>query len=125
MFGQNQTFSSFSVHDIELAREFYRDALGLDVKDEQHGELRITFANGGVLLIYPRPNHQAASFTVLNFIVKDIDKAVDDLVAKDVIMEQYDMPGIKTDAKGIARDETGAIAWFKDPAGNILSVVTM
>ncbi len=130
MFHDNQTFSSFSVDDLAAAKAFYGGTLGLDIANDpqggpQQGGLRITLANGGMLYIYPKPNHEPASYTMLNFMVSDIDQAVDGLTAKGVAMEHYDLPEIKTDAKGIARNNNSQIAWFKDPAGNILSLVQM
>lgn len=122
MFRDSKAFSSFSVNDLKRAKDFYGGILGLDVRDSPEG-VAIDLAGGGKLFLYPKPNHEPATFTVLNFRVDDVDKAVDGLAAKGVRFEQYDMPGLKTDAKGIARGNGPTIAWFKDPAGNILSVV--
>lgn len=123
MFKSTKAFSSFSVDDIEKAKEFYSKALGLDVKDNPMGVLELQVAGSNDIMIYPKPNHEPATFTVLNFPVDDIDKAVDDLTAKGIVFEQYD-GDIKTDEKGISRDSRGPkIAWFKDPAGNIISVL--
>ena len=117
-------FSSVSVDDIEKARAFYGEVLGLPVKDDEMGIIEVGLGGGSHFIAYPKDDHQPASFTVLNFVVSDIEKTVDDLTARGVAFEHYDMPQIKTDAKGIARDEYGPpIAWFKDPAGNILSVL--
>ena len=117
------TFSSFSVDDLAGARRFYGDTLGLDVDELPMGMLEIKLGDGHHVTAYAKPNHQPATYTVLNFIVPDIEKAVDDLAASGVTMEQYDMPELKTDQKGIARDQPGpSMAWFKDPAGNILAV---
>ncbi|HLW18116.1 MAG TPA: VOC family protein [Actinomycetota bacterium] len=117
-------FASISVDDIEKARAFYGGVLGLTVVDEEMGIIEIGLGGGNRFIAYPKADHQPATFTVLNFVVTDIEKAVDDLASKGVTFEHYDMPQIKTDAKGIARDEYGPpIAWFKDPAGNILSVL--
>ena len=117
-------FASISVDDIEKARAFYGGVLGLTVVDEEMGIIEIGLGGGNRFIAYPKADHQPATFTVLNFVVTDIEKAVDDLASKGVTFERYDMPQIKTDAKGIARDEYGPpIAWFKDPAGNILSVL--
>ena len=122
MFKDAQAFSGFSVNDIPKAKEFYGKTLGLDVSEE-HGMLRLHLAGGGNVLIYPKADHTPASFTILNFPVDDIKRAVDDLTKGGVTFEQYDNPGLKTDAKGIHRGEGDPdVAWFKDPAGNILSV---
>jgi predicted enzyme related to lactoylglutathione lyase len=125
MFRDNAMFSSYAVDDTDAARAFYGETLGLDVQDSvEMGLLEIAGTGGQRVLIYPSPNHKPAGFTVLNIQVADIDAAVDGLVAAGVAMEQYDNEFIKTDAKGIARGDTGPlIAWFRDPAGNILSVV--
>ena len=117
-------FASISVDDIEKARAFYGGVLGLTVTDDEMGIIEIGLGGGSRLIAYPKADHQPATFTVMNFVVTDIEKAVDELTSSGVTFEQYDMPQIKTDAKGIARDEYGPpIAWFKDPAGNILSVL--
>ena len=122
MFKEAKTFSSFSVNDLRRAKEFYGETLGLEIKETPEG-LELHTGNNAVFL-YPKPNHTPASFTVLNFHVNDIEKAVDELKALGVKLEHYDLPDIKTDERGIARDPHGpTIAWFKDPAGNILSVL--
>ena len=123
MFHDAKTFSSFSVNDLKRAKEFYAGVLGLDVNESPEG-LALNLAGGAMVFLYPKPNHEPATFTVLNFQVDDVEKAVDELVKKGVKFEQYDMADLKTDAKGIARGNGPTIAWFKDPAGNILSVVT-
>ena len=120
MFQTRNAFSSFSVNDLQKAKNFYAQALGLKVKESEMG-LEIHPGDTDVF-IYPKPNHTPASFTVLNFLVDDIDKAVDELKQKGVRFEQYDGE-IETDKKGIHRDGGPSIAWFKDPAGNILSVL--
>ena len=102
--------------------KFYGDTLGLKVS-EDHGIMTINLSNGGSVIAYPKDNHEPASFTVLNFPVPDVDKAVDALKEKGVKFERYDTSDIKTDAKGIMRGNGPTIAWFKDPAGNILSVL--
>jgi len=122
MFRDSKAFSSYSIKDLQRAKEFYTKILGLEVRDSPEG-LGLQLAGGGSVFLYPKPNHEPASFTVLNFHVDDVEKAVDALVAKGVRFEQYDLPGLKTDAKGIARGNGPTIAWFKDPDGNILSVV--
>lgn len=122
MLTASKAFSGFSADDIAKARDFYANTLGLKVS-EAHGLLTLHLGGGTDVLIYPKPNHTPASFTVLNFPVADVDKAVDDLSRRGVRFEIYDTPGLKTDAKGIMRGNGPTIAWFKDPAGNILSVL--
>src|SRR5213592_2544590 len=122
MLRDSKTFSGFSAGDIQTAKKFYSETLGLDVS-ESHGLLTLHFAGGNNVLIYPKPNHVPATFTVLNFPVKDVDQAVDELTKRGVRFEIYDLPDIKTDKKGIMRGKGPTIAWFKDPAGNILSVL--
>ena len=122
MLGDSKAFSGFAANDIQAARKFYGETLGLKVS-EDHGLLTLHLAGGNNVLIYPKPNHVPATFTVLNFPVEDVDKAVDGLTRRGVRFEIYDMPDIKTDAKGIMRGNGPTIAWFKDAAGNILSVL--
>jgi hypothetical protein len=122
MLKDSKAFSGFSAEDIQKVKEFYAGTLGLDVS-ESHGLLTLHLAGGNNVLIYPKPNHVPATFTVLNFPVPDIDRAVDELTKRDVRFEQYDLPEIKTDKKGIMRGNGPTVAWFKDPAGNILSVI--
>jgi predicted enzyme related to lactoylglutathione lyase len=122
MLTEGQAFSGFSVDDIQKAKEFYGHTLGLKVS-ESNGLLRLHIAGGNDVLIYPKPNHAPATFTILNFPVEDVDKAVDELTKRGVRFEIYDLPGIKTDEKGIMRGNGPTIAWFKDPAGNILAVL--
>ncbi len=122
MFHDTHAFSGFSTNDIPAAKKFYADTLGLEVTEEM-GLLRLHLGGGGQVIVYPKPNHEAATYTVLNFEVPDVEKAVDDLVAAGITFERY--PDASQDDRGIARDPQGpAIAWFKDPAGNILSVLT-
>ena len=125
MFKDTHAFSSFSVDDIAKARTFYGETLGLNVEDMSIG-LNLTIAGGGSIFIYPKPDHSPASFTILNFPVDDIDAAVDKLISKGITFEQYD-GHMKTDEKGILLSEGSAhgpsIAWFKDPAGNFLSIL--
>jgi predicted enzyme related to lactoylglutathione lyase len=118
-------FSSYSVDDIAVARSFYGGQLGLEVADGPMGILKLHLAGGKHVMLYPKPNHQPATYTVLNFIVGDLEGTVDALTEAGVAFEQYDMPEMKTDAKGIATDNFGGpqMAWFKDPAGNILAVM--
>ncbi len=118
MFESTKAFSGFSVDDIPRAKEFYGEALGLKVSEE-HGMLTLHIAGDRDTLIYPKEDHTPATFAILNFPVDDIDSAVDGLVARGVHFERY--PGL--DEKGISRGRGPAIAWFKDPAGNILSVL--
>ncbi len=122
MFADTKVFSSFAVDDVETAREFYAETLGLRVSevDEEHGLLALNLAGDWDALIYPKPDHTPASFTVLNFSVEDIDEAVDALTQRGVRFERYD--SFEQDEKGISR-EGPSIAWFTDPAGNVLSVL--
>ena len=123
MFGQAKAFSGFSVDDINKAKAFYKNTLGLTVKDSPMGILELHIAGNNPIIVYPKPDHVPATFTILNFPVADIENAVDALMVKGVVFEQYE-GNIKTDAKGISRGNGGPnIAWFKDPAGNILSVI--
>jgi catechol 2,3-dioxygenase-like lactoylglutathione lyase family enzyme len=121
MFKTAKSFCSFSVNDLQKAKEFYGQTLGLDVKETPEG-LELHTGNNTVFL-YPKPNHTPASFTVFNFLVNDIEEAVDELAALGVTLEHYNLPDIKTDNRGIFRGPGPQIAWFKDPAGNILSVL--
>ncbi len=118
----NKSFSSFSSNDISKAKEFYGHKLGIDVSDGMEGILKLNIG-GSETIIYPKPNHEPATFTVMNFPIKNIDEAVDELTSRGVKFEVYNDSDIKTDAKGIFRDGGPNIAWFKDPAGNILSVI--
>ena len=120
MLKDKPAFSGFSTNDIEAAKRFYSETLGVDASDD-HGMLNLKLAGGQRVLIYPKDDHVPATFTVLNFEVADIDAAVDDLAAKGVAFEHYEGSG--QDAKGIARQYPPPIAWFKDPAGNVLSVI--
>lgn len=121
MFKSAKSFSSFSVNDLQKAKEFYGDTLGLEVSESQEGlELH---TGGNSVFLYPKSNHTPASFTVLNFHVDDIEQAVDELNALGVTLEHYNQPDLKTDERGIFRGPGPQIAWFKDPAGNILSVL--
>ena len=122
MLGDSKAFSGFSVNDIEKAKEFYGRTLELKVS-ETNGLLTLHLAGGNDVLIYPKPNHTPATFTVLNFPVDDVDLAVDELSKRGVRFEKFNGPEIKTDEKGIMRGNGPTIAWFKDPAGNILSVL--
>ena len=120
MLETNKAFSSFSVNDLQKAKQFYAETLGVKVKESPEGlELH---SGQQSIFIYPKPNHKPATFTVLNFQVNDIDATVDELKRKGVSFERYEGE-LKTDEKGIHRDGGPTIAWFKDPAGNILSVL--
>jgi predicted enzyme related to lactoylglutathione lyase len=123
MLKNSQAFSGFSTDDIDAAEKFYGQVLGLDVslEPEPMPMLTISLATGGKVLIYPKPNHQPATYTVLNFPVDSVEEAVDQLMGKGVTFERYE--GMEQDQKGIARGQGPTIAWFKDPAGNILSVL--
>ena len=122
MFRTTRAFSGFAVPDIDAAKTFYGDTLGLEVSDEGGGLLGLHLAGDCVVLVYPKPDHTPATYTILNFAVDDIDAAVDALAENGVKMLRYD--GFDQDDKGIARRLPGPlIAWFTDPAGNILSVL--
>ena len=120
-----QAFSSVSVRDIERTRKFYGTTLGLDLAEDtgMPGLLRLHISGGPPVILYEKADHSPASFTVLNFIVHDIDRAVIDLAARGVQFEQYNTRELKTDAKGIHRGRGPTIAWFRDPSGNILSLI--
>jgi predicted enzyme related to lactoylglutathione lyase len=118
MFEHTKAFSGFSVDDIAQAKEFYGDTLGIPVS-EANGMLTLHLAGDRNTLVYPKPNHVPATYTILNFPVPDVEAAVDELAAKGVEMEHYDF----VDDKGINRRGGPLIAWFTDPAGNVLSVV--
>ena len=121
MFKDAKAFSGFSVNDIQKAKEFYGQTLGLEIS-EAHGLLKLHLAGGTTVLIYPKPNHTPATFTILNFSVDNIEEAVDRLTKSGVRFERYE-GDLKTDEKGVFRGGGPLIAWFKDPAGNILSVL--
>ena len=120
MFANTKAFSGFAVDDVERARTFYGDTLGLKTS-EQHGLMTLHIAGDRDVLVYPKPDHEPAAYTILNFPVDDIDRAVDDLAARGVRFERYD--GMDQDERGIMRSGGPYIAWFRDPAGNILSVL--
>lgn len=122
MLNTNKAFSSFSVNDIQKAKEFYSKTLGVELSPGPEGTLELKLG-GTRALMYPKPNHQPATFTVLNFPVPSVEKAVDELNQRGVRFEIYNEPNLKTDARGISRGNGPTIAWFKDPAGNILSVL--
>ena len=121
MFDKTKAFSGFAVDDIAAARRFYGETLGLEVSEE-YGMLTLHIHQGGDIIIYPKEDHTPATFTILNFPVADVDQAVDQLTERGVTFERYE--GFEQDEKGVARGDQGpAIAWFTDPAGNILSVL--
>jgi predicted enzyme related to lactoylglutathione lyase len=122
MLENSKAFSGFAAPDIAKEKKFYSQTLGLKTS-EDHGLLKLHLAGGNDVLIYPKPNHVPATFTVLNFPVDDVDRAVDELTKRGVQFEHYNQGDLKTDEKGIMRGNGPTIAWFKDPAGNILSVL--
>lgn len=122
MLKDSKAFSGFSVNDIDKAKQFYSEILGLEVTEEMQGLLNLHLSGGSKVLIYPKSNHIPATFTILNFPVKNIEQTVDELNKLGVQFEKYNEPYLKTDEKGICRGEP-LVAWFKDPAGNILSVI--
>ncbi|WP_405528056.1 VOC family protein [Streptomyces avidinii] len=124
MFENSRAFSGFAVDDLGRAKEFYGTTLGLNVsQDEEMGLLRLDLAGGTTVMVYPKEDHRPAIYTILNFPVDDVERAVDELTARGVAFERYE--GFEADAKGIVHGDEGTptIAWFKDPAGNILSVL--
>src|SRR5438105_858335 len=114
-------FPSFSVNDLNAAKTFYSQKLGLPVSETPEG-LQLEIGGGHKAFVYAKPNHTPASFTIMNFPVENVDRAVDELQSRGVAFEHYDGE-LKTDAKGIHRDNGMNVAWFKDPAGNYLSVI--
>ncbi|WP_280261393.1 VOC family protein [Nocardia abscessus] len=120
MFTDSNAFSGFSVDDIEAAKTFYAETLGIRVAEE-NGMLQLHLGGGGTVLVYPKPDHTPATFTVLNFPVSDIEAAVDELIRRNVRFERYEFA--EQDEKGIHRGGGPLIAWFTDPAGNVLSVL--
>ena len=123
MFANTKAYSGFAVDDLEKAREFYGQTLGLNtsVISEEGGVISLDLAGDRGTLVYQKPDYTPATYTILNFPVDDIDKAVDELAARGVRFERYD--DFEQDEKGISRGEGPYIAWFKDPAGNVLSVL--
>jgi predicted enzyme related to lactoylglutathione lyase len=120
MFENTKAFSGFSVNDLEAAKKFYGEVLGLKTS-ERYGLLTLHLAGDRDTLVYPKPDHSPATYTILNFAVDDIDAAVDELISRGVELVKYD--GLGQDDKGINRAGGPYIAWFKDPAGNILAVL--
>ena len=122
MLADSKAFSGFSVNDAAAARRFYEETLGLRVSDEEMGGImRLHLGGGTDVLVYAKDDHTPATFTVLNFPVPDVEKAVDELTSRGVRFEQYEYP--PTDDKGIMREGGPLIAWFTDPAGNVFSVI--
>ncbi len=123
MFKDTPAFSGFAVDDIEKAKKFYNEVLGLNI-EQPMGQLQLNLAGGHHIFVYAKPNYEPANYTVLNFQVDDVDAAVDELTRRGVKFEIYNNGPLKTDEKGISRNNGGpTIAWFKDPAGNYLSVL--
>lgn len=122
MFKDTKAFSGFAVNDTQKAKEFYSQTLGLEVS-EANGLLRLHIAGGTTILMYPKENHTPANFTILNFPVANIEQAMDELARRGVRFESYNDGDLVTDEKGIFRGGGPKIAWFRDPAGNILSVL--
>lgn len=122
MLQDNKTFSSFSVNDLQQARDFYQDTLGIKVVEQEY-MMQIHTSGGSYVLAYVKPDHTPAAFTVLNFEVENIEKIVAGLKAKGVAFESYDLENLKTDEDDISRSHGMKIAWFRDPAGNILSLI--
>jgi predicted enzyme related to lactoylglutathione lyase len=121
MFGDTPAFSGFAVDDVEAARTFYGETLGLDVTDGPMGVLNVRLAGGASVMIYPKPDFTPATYTILNFQVDDVDAAVDELTSRGIEMQRYD--GFDQDDKGIMRGNGPDIAWFTDPAGNVVAVL--
>jgi catechol 2,3-dioxygenase-like lactoylglutathione lyase family enzyme len=124
MFTTTGAFSGFSINDLEAARHFYGDVLGLDVTVNEMGFLNLHLASGATVLAYVKGEaHSPATFTILNFEVSDVESAVDDLNSRGVVTTIYNDSGAPVDAKGIMRGRGPDIAWFTDPAGNVISVI--
>ncbi|MFF7177296.1 VOC family protein [Streptomyces sp. NPDC008121] len=124
MLGQSAAFSGFSVNDLGAARRFYADTLGLPVEESGEGDMRmltLSLGSGAKVLVYPKDDHAPASFTILNFPVDDVDATVEELTRRGVTFEKY--PQFDADEKGVVRGQGPTIAWFTDPAGNVLSVL--
>ena len=121
MFANTKAFSGFAVPDIDAARKFYGETLGLDMTDGPMDILTLNLAGDRPTMIYPKPDHEPATYTILNFPVEDVDAAVDELTARGVELERYE--GFDQDERGIMRGNGPDIAWFKDPAGNVLAVL--
>jgi catechol 2,3-dioxygenase-like lactoylglutathione lyase family enzyme len=122
MLGESKAFSGIAVDDLDAAKRFYEDVLGLQTSEE-HGLMTLHLAGDRPTLVYPKPDHEPATYTVLNFPVEDVDAAVDALTERGVAFELYE--GAPQDERGVMRGNGPAIAWFRDPAGNILSVIEL
>jgi catechol 2,3-dioxygenase-like lactoylglutathione lyase family enzyme len=123
MLTTNFAFGGFSVDDIDAAHRFYGETLGLDAEMGEMGILQLTLPGGARVIAYPKPDHTPATFTILNFSVDDVDRAVTELQAAGVTTKIYDDEALPTDDRGIMRGNGPTIAWFRDPAGNVLSVI--
>jgi predicted enzyme related to lactoylglutathione lyase len=126
MFRDTKAFSGFSVDDLEKAKQFYGDTLGLKVTEDGQGDMRLLtlhIAGDRPTMIYPKPDHEPATFTILNFPVDDVEAAVDGLTERGVSFERYEGTDLETDERGVFRGGGPLIAWFKDPAGNVLAVL--
>jgi predicted enzyme related to lactoylglutathione lyase len=123
MFTPARAFSSFAVADLGAAKTFYGETLGLPVQEYDMGIIELTIGSGARVMVYPKDDHEPAVFTILNFEVDDVEAAVDDLNARGVATKIYDDAEFPTDAKGISREMGPAIAWFRDPSGNVLAVL--
>lgn len=125
MVNYSKAFSSFSVNDSGKARDFYSNKLGIKVTDvpEMKGLINLHIKGSESVMVYEKSNHQPATFTVLNFVVPDVEKTVDELTSKGIKFEIFNDENLKTDKKGIMRGMGPAIAWFKDPAGNFIAVM--
>ncbi|MGL4257625.1 MAG: VOC family protein [Microbacterium sp.] len=124
MFTSDRAFSSFAVKDLDEAKAFYGDKLGIPVQEMDMGLLELTLGSGTRVMVYPKPDHEPAVYTILNFAVDDVEAAVDDLNARGIVTKIYDDVDFPTDDKGISRDMGPAIAWFLDPSGNVLAVLS-
>lgn len=124
MFRDTKAFSGFSVDNLEKAKEFYGNILKLEIKEQNEMRiLQLHISGGNGIVVYEKENHEPATFTILNFPVQDVTKSVEELKASGIKFEHYDMPDFKTDPDSVFRGGGPEIAWFKDPAGNILSVI--
>jgi predicted enzyme related to lactoylglutathione lyase len=121
IFKNTKAFSSFSVKDLEEAKKFYGQTLGLEISESEEG-LNLQLKGGNNVFIYPKPDHTPATFTILNFVVDDVDRAVDELTKRGIRFQIYDKRELKTDDRGVFQGKP-KIAWFKDPAGNFLSIL--
>jgi predicted enzyme related to lactoylglutathione lyase len=124
MFTSDRAFSSFAVKDLDEAKAFYGDKLGIPVQEMDMGLLELTLGSGTRVMVYPKPDHEPAVYTILNFAVDDVEAAVDDLNARGIVTKIYDDADFPTDDKVISRDMGPAIAWFLDPSGNVLAVLS-